>query len=147
MWTTVSFWKTGKPRAYRQREISRRQSAKPKKQQHFTMSRDVARGRKQGIMSVLVDEAWIHATRGSFILVLGGVTHDFENRTTHEPECSTCRYRARLSATCLTSRSGLPKIHPKMQASTRRVSTLKTTKSFSLRATRLLGSGSSSCSR
>jgi hypothetical protein len=81
MWTTVSFWKTGKPRAYRQREISRRQSAKPKKQQHFTMSRDVARGRKQGIMSVLVDEAWIHVTPGSFILVLGGVTHDFENRS------------------------------------------------------------------
>ena len=45
------------------------------------MSRDVARGRKQGIMSVLVDEAWIHVTRGSFILVLGGVTHDFENRS------------------------------------------------------------------
>jgi len=45
------------------------------------MSRDVARGRKQGIMSVLVDEAWIHVTPGSFILVLGGVTHDFENRS------------------------------------------------------------------
>ena len=45
------------------------------------MSRDVARGRKQGIMSVLVDEAWIHVKRGSFILVLGGVTHDFENRS------------------------------------------------------------------
>jgi len=45
------------------------------------MSRDVARARKEGIMSVLVDEAWIHVTRGSFILVLGGVTHDFENRS------------------------------------------------------------------
>jgi len=45
------------------------------------MSRDVARARKQGIMSVLVDEAWIHVTRSSFILVLGGVNHDFENRS------------------------------------------------------------------
>src|SRR6202043_2029296 len=34
----------------------------------------------EGTMSVLVDEAWTHATRGSFILVPGGVTHDFENR-------------------------------------------------------------------
>ena len=147
MWTTVSFWKTGKPRAYRQREISRRQSAKPKKQQHFTMSRDVARGRKQGIMSVLVDEAWIHVTRGSSFLSSVASPTTSKTAATHEPECSTCRYRARLSATCLTSRSGLPKIHPKMQASTRRVSTLKTTKSVSLRATRLLGGGSLSCSR
>jgi hypothetical protein len=54
MWTTVSFWKSGKPRAYRQKEISRRQSAKPNKQQHFTVSRHVARARKEGIMSVLV---------------------------------------------------------------------------------------------
>jgi len=35
----------------------------------------------EGTMSVLVGEAWTHATRGSFILVPGGVTHDFENRT------------------------------------------------------------------
>ena len=74
---------------------------------------------------------------------------------TQEPECSTCRYRVRSSCTCPTSRSGLPKIHPKMQASNqaieltaaRGVLTLKTTKSLSLRATCLLGSGSSSCSR
>lgn len=31
-------------------------------------------------MSVLVDEDWTHATRGSFVLIPGGVTHDFENR-------------------------------------------------------------------
>jgi mannose-6-phosphate isomerase-like protein (cupin superfamily) len=73
----------------------------------------------EGTMSVLVGEAWTHATRGSFILVPGGVTHDFENRGTHEPECSTCRYRVRSSRTCLKSHSGLPKIHPKMQASNR----------------------------
>ena len=30
-------------------------------------------------MSVLVGERWTDATRGSFILVPGGVTHDFEN--------------------------------------------------------------------
>ena len=34
----------------------------------------------EGTMSVLVGEAWTHADRGSFILVPGGVTHDFENR-------------------------------------------------------------------
>jgi mannose-6-phosphate isomerase-like protein (cupin superfamily) len=34
----------------------------------------------EGTMSVLVGEEWIDAARGSFILVPGGVTHDFENR-------------------------------------------------------------------
>ncbi len=34
----------------------------------------------EGTMSVLVGESWTHATRGSFVLVPGGVIHDFENR-------------------------------------------------------------------
>ena len=34
----------------------------------------------EGTMSVLVDQQWTHATRGAFVLVPGGVTHDFENR-------------------------------------------------------------------
>lgn len=34
----------------------------------------------EGTMSVLVDEEWTDAPRGSFVLVPGGVTHDFENR-------------------------------------------------------------------
>jgi mannose-6-phosphate isomerase-like protein (cupin superfamily) len=34
----------------------------------------------EGTMSVLVGERWTHASRGSFILVPAGVTHDFENR-------------------------------------------------------------------
>ena len=34
----------------------------------------------EGTMSVLVGEQWTHADRGSFVLVPGGVTHDFENR-------------------------------------------------------------------
>ena len=34
----------------------------------------------EGTMSLLVAEEWTHATRGSFVLVPGGVTHDFENR-------------------------------------------------------------------
>ena len=74
------------------------------------MSRDVARARKEGIMSVLVDEAWIHVTRGSSFLSSVASPTTSKTAATHEPECSTCRYRARLSATCLTSRSGLPKI-------------------------------------
>jgi hypothetical protein len=32
-------------------------------------------------MSVLVDKDWTNARRGSFVLVPGGVTHDFENRS------------------------------------------------------------------
>jgi mannose-6-phosphate isomerase-like protein (cupin superfamily) len=34
----------------------------------------------EGTMSVLVDRQWTQAPRGSFVLVPGGVTHDFENR-------------------------------------------------------------------
>ncbi len=34
----------------------------------------------EGTMSVLVGEAWTHASKGAFVLVPGGVTHDFENR-------------------------------------------------------------------
>lgn len=35
----------------------------------------------EGTVSVLVGDQWIDAPRGSFVLVPGGVTHDFENRT------------------------------------------------------------------
>ena len=35
----------------------------------------------EGIMSVLVGERWTHATKGTFVLIPGGVVHDFENRT------------------------------------------------------------------
>jgi mannose-6-phosphate isomerase-like protein (cupin superfamily) len=35
----------------------------------------------EGTMSFLVGDRWIDSTTGSFILVPGGVTHDFENRT------------------------------------------------------------------
>jgi mannose-6-phosphate isomerase-like protein (cupin superfamily) len=34
----------------------------------------------EGTMSVLVGEAWTQASRGAFVLVPGGITHDFENR-------------------------------------------------------------------
>jgi quercetin dioxygenase-like cupin family protein len=33
-----------------------------------------------GTMSVLVGDDWTHAQPGSFILIPGGVVHDFENR-------------------------------------------------------------------
>jgi mannose-6-phosphate isomerase-like protein (cupin superfamily) len=33
-----------------------------------------------GTMSFLVRDAWVDAPTGSFVLVPGGVTHDFENR-------------------------------------------------------------------
>jgi quercetin dioxygenase-like cupin family protein len=35
----------------------------------------------EGTMSLLVGARWIDAPPGSFVLVPGGVTHDFENRT------------------------------------------------------------------
>lgn len=35
----------------------------------------------EGTMSVLVDDQWVDAARGSFVLVPGGMTHDFQNRT------------------------------------------------------------------
>lgn len=34
----------------------------------------------EGTVSVLVDDDWIEACAGSFVLVPGGVTHTFENR-------------------------------------------------------------------
>lgn len=36
----------------------------------------------EGTMAILVGEEWIDAPRGSFVLVPGGTTHDFENRST-----------------------------------------------------------------
>ena len=35
----------------------------------------------EGTMSVLVGERWIDAPKGAFVLVPGGTTHDFENRS------------------------------------------------------------------
>ena len=35
----------------------------------------------EGTMSLLIGEAWIDAPVGSFVLVPGGTTHDFENRS------------------------------------------------------------------
>jgi mannose-6-phosphate isomerase-like protein (cupin superfamily) len=35
----------------------------------------------EGTMSVLVADRWHEAPRGSFVLVPGGTTHDFENRS------------------------------------------------------------------
>ena len=34
----------------------------------------------EGTMSVLVGDLWVDAPRGSFVLIPGGVAHDFENR-------------------------------------------------------------------
>ena len=34
----------------------------------------------EGTMSFLVDDRWVDAAKGSFVLVPGGVRHDFQNR-------------------------------------------------------------------
>ena len=36
----------------------------------------------EGTMSVLLGDHWIDAAQGSFVLVPGGIAHDFENRST-----------------------------------------------------------------
>jgi mannose-6-phosphate isomerase-like protein (cupin superfamily) len=35
----------------------------------------------EGTMSLLLEDRWVDAPRGSFVLVPGGMRHDFENRT------------------------------------------------------------------
>jgi mannose-6-phosphate isomerase-like protein (cupin superfamily) len=35
----------------------------------------------EGTMSVFVGERWIDAPRGTFVLIPGGTTHDFQNRS------------------------------------------------------------------
>lgn len=35
----------------------------------------------EGTMSILLGDRWVDAPKGSFVLVPGGLTHDFENRT------------------------------------------------------------------
>jgi len=36
----------------------------------------------EGTMSILVGDRWVDAPKGSFVLVPGGVPHDFQNRGT-----------------------------------------------------------------
>ena len=35
----------------------------------------------EGVMSFRVGDEWLDAAKGAFVLVPGGVTHDFENRS------------------------------------------------------------------
>ncbi len=35
----------------------------------------------EGTMSLLVGDEWVQAEKGSFVLIPGGTTHDFENRS------------------------------------------------------------------
>ena len=35
----------------------------------------------EGTISFLIGDRWIEATKGSFVLAPGGMTHDFENRS------------------------------------------------------------------
>jgi mannose-6-phosphate isomerase-like protein (cupin superfamily) len=38
----------------------------------------------EGTMSFLIGDRWIDAPKGSFVLAPGGMTHDFENRTSNQ---------------------------------------------------------------
>lgn len=35
----------------------------------------------EGTVSFLMDDSWVDASKGAFVLAPGGVTHDFENRS------------------------------------------------------------------
>ncbi|HMJ11694.1 MAG TPA: cupin domain-containing protein [Polyangiaceae bacterium] len=35
----------------------------------------------EGTMSILLEDRWVEAERGAFVLVPGGMTHDFQNRS------------------------------------------------------------------
>jgi mannose-6-phosphate isomerase-like protein (cupin superfamily) len=39
----------------------------------------------EGTMSILLDDRWIEAPAGSFVLAPAGTTHDFENRSAVAP--------------------------------------------------------------
>jgi mannose-6-phosphate isomerase-like protein (cupin superfamily) len=70
-----------------------------------------------GTMSVLVGTEWIEAAAGSFVVVPGSVTHDFENRGAERAGVLNVSARATSSSTCRVSRSGSPSILPAIRAS------------------------------
>jgi hypothetical protein len=67
-------------------------------------------------MSVLVGEEWFEAAKGSFVLVPGGVTHDFENRGSFAPGFSISRCLVPSSLKCQALLSGLPRTRLRTQA-------------------------------
>ena len=69
-----------------------------------------------GTMSVLVATEWIEATTGSFVVVPGNVTHDFENRGTERAGVLNVSPRATSSSICRVSRSGSASILPAIRA-------------------------------
>ena len=70
-----------------------------------------------GTMSVLVGTEWIEASAGSFVLVPGNVTHDFENRGSGSTlGYSTSRPLVTSSNACRALRSGSPSMLPATRA-------------------------------
>ena len=66
----------------------------------------------QGTMAVLVGDRWIDAPSGAFVLVPGGVTHDFENRSDAPAGVLNVLVPGRLRAdTCRASWSGSPTVY------------------------------------
>src|SRR5262245_57089724 len=58
-------------------------SLEPNTQEPGAHSNDEAHGWYviEGTMSVLIDQKWIDAPKGSLVLIPGGVMHNFENRS------------------------------------------------------------------
>jgi len=64
----------------------------------------------EGTMSFLIGSEWRDAPRGSFVLVPGGVTHDFENRTSARAGALNFPFPAVSKTTCPVSPGGLRSI-------------------------------------
>jgi mannose-6-phosphate isomerase-like protein (cupin superfamily) len=68
----------------------------------------------EGVMSVRVGEEWFECAKGSFILVPGGITHDFENRGGVRAVSLTSLRQDPLSLTWRASPSGSLRIRRKI---------------------------------
>jgi mannose-6-phosphate isomerase-like protein (cupin superfamily) len=65
-----------------------------------------------GTMSVLVGAEWVEATAGSFVLVPGNMTHDFENRSPERAGMLNVSAPETSSSACRASRSGSRSVLP-----------------------------------
>ena len=70
----------------------------------------------EGIMSIRVGEQWFECPKGSFVLLPGGVPHDFENRGGVRAASLTSHRLCPSSLICRASRSGSSRTREAMRA-------------------------------
>ena len=66
-------------------------------------------------MSILVDERWIDAPRGTFVLSPAGQQHDFQNRSAALAGVLNFSIPVASRRTCRRLRNGSPKTRRKMR--------------------------------